>query len=121
MNKQDLKKQLLNVVGPIDFSETPFALLQKFTLSEKDETLRRYLQALQEEVETGYSVHKPSNKLHEAEHDMLCWLIQIYLNNETQPVFKRYLTVVCLFPDCVVDMKLLLNILDYYDIFNKKF
>ena len=51
---------------------------------------------------------------------MLCWLIQIYFNDETKPVFKRYLTVVCLFPDYVMDMKLLLSILNYYNIFNKK-
>ena len=51
---------------------------------------------------------------------MLCRLIQIYFNDETKPVFKRYLTVVCLFPDYVTDMKLLLSILNYYNIFNKK-
>ena len=59
-------------------------------------------------------------ELREAEHDMLCRLIQIYFNDETKPVFKRYLTVVCLFPDYVMDMKLLLSILNYYNIFNKK-
>lgn len=59
-------------------------------------------------------------ELHEAEHDMLCRLIQIYFNDETKPVFKRYLTVVCLFPDYVMDTKLLLSILNYYNIFNKK-
>ena len=40
MKAQDLKKQLLNVVGPVDFSQTPLELLQKF--ADADETLRRY-------------------------------------------------------------------------------
>ena len=42
MKAQDLKKQLLNVVGPVDFSQTPLELLQKFADAETDETLRRY-------------------------------------------------------------------------------
>ena len=49
MKAQDLKKQLLNVVGPVDFSQTPLELLQKFADAETDETLRRYFFTLQDE------------------------------------------------------------------------
>lgn len=120
MKTQDLKKQLLNVVSPVDFSEKPLDLLQKFARDETDETLRQYLLALLAEVKPDHAEPDSLNKLREAEHDMLCRLIQIYFNDETEPVFKRYLTVVCLFSDYVTDIKLLLNILNYYDIFNKK-
>ena len=41
MKAQDLKKQLLNVVGPVDFSQTPLELLQKFADAETDDTLPR--------------------------------------------------------------------------------
>ena len=120
MKAQDLKKQLLNVVGPVDFSQTPLELLQKFADAETDETLRRYFFTLQDEAENNCPDTDSLKELHEAEHDMLCRLIQIYFNDETKPVFKRYLTVVCLFPDYVMDTKLLLSILNYYNIFNKK-
>ena len=113
MKAQDLKKQLLNVVGPVDFSQTPLELFQKFSDAETDETL-------QDEAKNNCPDTDSLKELREAEHDMLCRLIQIYFNDETKPVFKRYLTVVCLFPDYVMDMKLLLSILNYYNIFNKK-
>lgn len=58
--------------------------------------------------------------LKEAEHEMLCYLVQIYLNDETRAIFKRFLTVVFLFPDRVKDFKLLDSILSYYNIYNKK-
>lgn len=32
MKAQDLKKQLLNVVGPVDFSQTPLELLQNLPM-----------------------------------------------------------------------------------------
>ena len=53
MKAQDLKKQLLNVVGPVDFSQTPLELLQKFADAETDETLRRYFFTLQDEAKNN--------------------------------------------------------------------
>ena len=114
MKAQDLQNRLLKVIGPIDSEQPPLAQLDKIKKEETDEFLKHYFSLLYKEAEDKL------NELAEAEHDVLCRLIQIYFNDETKPFFKRYLTVVCLFSDHVMDMKLLLSILNYYDIFNKK-
>ena len=111
----DLKDQVKAAVAGVEK-----IMGKKFADAETDETLRRYFFTLQDEAKNNCPDTDSLKELREAEHDMLCRLIQIYFNDETKPVFKRYLTVVCLFPDYVMDMKLLLSILNYYYIFNKK-
>ena len=120
MKAQDLKKQLLNVVGPVDFSKTPLDVLQKFANTEMDKNLRKYFFKLQNVAKTNYPDVDGLIELREAENDILSNLIQMDFNDETTPFFKRYLTVVCLFPECVMNMTLLLNIINYYNISNKK-
>lgn len=120
MKAQDLQNRLLKVIGPIDSEQPPLVQLDKIQKEETDEFLKHYFSLLYKEAEIMCPDIDKLNELAEAEHDVLCRLIQIYLNDETKPVFKRYLTVVCLFPNYVMDTKLLLSILNYYNIFNKK-
>lgn len=85
MKAQDLKKQLLNVVGPVDFSQTPLELLQKFADAETDETLRRYFFTLQDEAKNNCPDTDSLKELREAEHDMLCRLIQFISTTKRNP------------------------------------
>lgn len=123
MKTQDLQNRLLKVIGPLDSKQPPLVQLDKIQKEETDEFLKNYFSLLYKEVEIETKTMRHGtdtlDELAEAEHDVLCRLIQIYFNDETKPFFKRYLTVVYLFPEYVIDIKLLLSILNYYNIFKK--
>ena len=95
MKAQDLKKQLLNVVGPVDFSQTPLELLQKFADAETDETLRRYFFTLQDEAKNNCPDTDSLKELHEAEHALPAHTDLFQRRNETrfQTLSDRRLSV----------------------------
>lgn len=100
-------------------------LLDSIIRTETDPVVLQYFSKLRDvfNPEVAMSSSQSSFRIEEmkdTEHDMLCRLIQIYLTNETMPVFKRVITVIFLFSDYFGDLQLLDTIFCYYDIYKLK-